>query len=291
MLSRRYEFIYLFDVKNGNPNGDPDADNMPRIDPTSNTGLVSDVAIKRRIRNYVELSQEAREGFDIYIRENAVLNKLHAQAHKSVLDGKVEKTRGNLSGKLDQLTGYMCQKYYDVRTFGAVMSTGINCGQVRGPVQLSFAQSIDPIIPSNISITRMAVTTEEEAKGRDKNQTMGRKYIVPYGLYRVHGYISAKLAEHTGFSDEDLELLWESLDNMYEHDRSSSKGEMSARGLIAFEHEKPLGNAHARDLFDKVQINPLNDLPSSFSDYKPQITIDESMPDGITLKLLLDPRN
>ena len=274
-IKNRYDFVYLFDVTNGNPNGDPDAGNMPRIDPETGHGLITDVCLKRKIRNYVLL--EKREsagspetGFDIYIQEKAVLNAINKKAYEAhkIKPNEKEKKLPKEEQMANNITMWMCQNFFDIRTFGAVMSTEVNCGQVRGPVQFAFASSIDPIVPQEMSITRMAVTNE---KDREKERTMGRKHIVPYGLYRVHGYISAKLAERTGFSEEDLELLWESLKNMFEHDRSAARGEMSARKLFVFKHDSPMGNEHAHKLFSSIKVkkNIEDDAPSrKFEDYE-----------------------
>jgi CRISPR-associated protein Csd2 len=267
-LTRRHDFVLIFDVTNGNPNGDPDAGNLPRLDPETNHGLVSDVSLKRKIRNYVDLAREGTEGHHIYVQEGAILNEKHRQAYaaKRPDDDKVAKA-AKLNPKDDAeavaLRDWMCANFFDVRTFGAVMSTGINCGQVKGPVQMTFASSVEPILPVEISITRMAATNEAEqkkrAEGEDSdqrtdNRTMGRKHIVPYGLYAAHGFISAKFAERTGFSEADLDLLFEALTNMFEHDRSAARGEMTARKLIVFRHENALGNAPAHTLFDRVHI-------------------------------------
>ena len=267
-LTQRHDFVVLFDVANGNPNGDPDAGNMPRLDPETNHGLVSDVSLKRKVRNYVELAKGEDSGFHIYVQEGAILNEQHRKAYVAMRpdDAKVAKDK-SLNPKDDAeakaLRGFMCQNFFDVRTFGAVMSTGINCGQVRGPVQFSFAKSVEPIVPLEISITRMAATNEKEKAAqqegsdgneRTENRTMGRKHIVPYGLYRAHGFISAKLSERTGFSEADLELLLEAVENMFEHDRSAARGEMAVRKLIVFRHENALGNAPAHALFDRVKV-------------------------------------
>ncbi len=267
-LASRYDFTLIFEVTNGNPNGDPDAGNLPRLDPETNKGLVSDVSLKRKIRNYIELAKTGEDSFHIYVQEGAILNEKHRQAYKALRPGdtKAEKDP-KLNPKDDEeavkLRDFMCANFFDVRTFGAVMSTGINCGQVKGPVQLTFASSVEPIMPLEISITRMAATNEAEkkqkAEGDDSsdrvdNRTMGRKHIVPYGLYVAHGFISAKFAERTGFSDGDLELLFEALTNMFEHDRAAARGEMATRKLIVFKHENALGNAPAHTLFDRVKI-------------------------------------
>lgn len=267
-LANRYDFVLLFDVANGNPNGDPDAGNLPRLDPETNHGLVTDVSLKRKIRNYVEMARGDQPGSRIYVQEGAILNERHREAYVAVrADDPKARSEKKLSPKSDaemaELRGWMCANFFDVRTFGAVMSTGINCGQVRGPVQLSFAHSVEPIVPLEISITRMAATNEKEKAAREEgsdtdertdNRTMGRKHIVPYGLYRAHGFISAKLAERTGFADGDLELLFEALQTMFEHDRSAARGEMATRKLVAFKHASALGNAHAQDLFERVTV-------------------------------------
>lgn len=281
-ITRRYEFVYLFDVTNGNPNGDPDAGNLPRLDPETNRGLVTDVAIKRKIRNYVALEQEGAPGHAIYMQEKSVLNNQHKQAYAALGIEHEAKKLPKDEAKARELTSWMCKNFFDVRTFGAVMTTEVNSGQVRGPVQLAFATSIDPVLPMEIAITRVAVTNEKDL---EKERTMGRKHILPYGLYRMHGFISAKLAERTGFSEDDLQLLWRSLANLFEHDRSAARGEMAARKLIVFEHEHPMGNAPAHVLFDKVTVRRLDtqaDTPArGFSDYL--VEIDRSMPSGITV--------
>ncbi|MTH96122.1 type I-C CRISPR-associated protein Cas7/Csd2 [Roseibium sp. RKSG952] len=268
VLSNRYDFALVFEVINGNPNGDPDAGNLPRLDPETNKGLVSDVSLKRKIRNYVDLAHGGTDGHHIYVEEGAILNEKHRQAYKALRpeEAKLDKA-AKLNPKDDheaiRLRDFMCGNFFDVRTFGAVMSTGINCGQVKGPVQMSFARSVEPIMPLEVSITRMAATNEAEkkqkAEGDDSsqrvdNRTMGRKHIVPYGLYVAHGFVSAKFAERTGFSENDLELLWEALSNMFEHDRSAARGEMAVRKLIVFKHQNALGNAPAHKLFELVKI-------------------------------------
>lgn len=309
-LANRYDFVLIFDVTNGNPNGDPDAGNLPRLDPETNHGLVSDVSLKRKIRNYVELAREGQEGYHIYVQEGAILNEKHRLAYKALRpdDPKVEKDK-SLNPKDDaeaiKLRDFMCRNFFDVRTFGAVMSTNINVGQVKGPVQLTFASSVEPIVPVEISITRMAATNEAEKKQkaegsdaseRTDNRTMGRKHIVPYGLYVAHGFISAKFAERTGFSDTDLGLLFEALTSMFEHDRSAARGEMTSRKLIVFKHENALGNAPAGKLFDLVRIGRnidgefrkiderLDNFPPArkFSDYV--VSIDrENLPAGVEI--------
>jgi CRISPR-associated protein Csd2 len=267
-IQNRYEFVYFFDVTNGNPNGDPDAGNMPRLDPESSKGLVTDVSLKRKIRNYIQLSEENTPGYDIYVQEKSVLNQQNQKAYDA-LDIKPEaKKLPKDQQKAKEVTDWMCTNFFDVRAFGAVMTTEVNSGQVRGPLQLAFAKSIDPIIPLEISITRMAVTNEKDL---EKERTMGRKHIVPYGLYRVHGFVSAKLAEKTGFSDADLEKVWKSLEMMFEHDHSAARGEMSARKLIVFKHDNALGNAPAHKLFERVMVERINGeegTPASeFKDY------------------------
>ncbi|TAA64205.1 MULTISPECIES: type I-C CRISPR-associated protein Cas7/Csd2 [unclassified Shinella] len=314
ILANRYDFALIFEVVNGNPNGDPDAGNMPRLDPETNRGLVTDVSLKRKIRNYVDLARHGEDGFHIYVEEGAILNDKHRQAYKALRpdDAKAAKD-AKLNPKDDAeakaLTAFMCRNFFDVRTFGAVMSTGVNCGQVKGPVQMSFARSVEPILPLEISITRMAATNEAEKKQkaegddtneRTDNRTMGRKHIVPYGLYVAHGFISAKFAERTGFSEEDLALLFQALTTMFEHDRSAARGEMATRKLIVFKHENALGNAPAHTLFDRVRIgrnvdgefrvidSRLDNLPPAraFSDYV--VTIDrDGLPAGVEVMELL----
>jgi len=288
-IQNRYEFVYLFDVENGNPNGDPDAGNMPRIDPETSYGLITDVCLKRKIRNFVEIINGNQSPYEIYIREKAILNQTHERAHQAVGvkgegDGKKRKGSGI---EVEKARTWMCSNFFDVRTFGAVMSTGVNCGQVRGPVQLNFARSIESIAPMEISITRMAVATEKEAEQQSgDNRTMGRKHIVPYALYRAEGYISAHLAAQTGFSEEDIKLLWKSLINMFDHDHSAARGKMNARKLIVFKHDSMLGNAPAHKLFDLVKVQRATDesIPArAFSDYN--VTIDRNnKPKGVTLE-------
>jgi len=293
-ITRRYEFVYLFDITNGNPNGDPDAGNLPRLDPETNRGLVTDVCLKRKIRNFVTLDQEGAPGYAIYMQEKAVLNQQHEKAWEAVglkQDNKeAYKKLPKEEAKAREITEWMCGNFFDVRTFGAVMTTGVNAGQVRGPIQMAFATSIDPVVPLEISITRMAVTTEKEAEAQSgDNRTMGRKHIIPYGLYRAHGFVSAKLAERTGFSEEDLALFWRALINMFEHDRSAARGEMAARKLIVFEHESAMGNAPAHVLFDAVQVTHANggaEAPRRFADYN--VRIDQAaIPAGVTVREMI----
>jgi len=275
-IRNRYDFIILFDVENGNPNGDPDAGNMPRIDPETGRGLVTDVCLKRKIRNYVELVKEDEPGYGIYIKENVPLNRSDAAAFEylGITDAKAaKKTDPDIDIKIRD---FMCSNFYDVRTFGAVMTTfmkaALNCGQVRGPVQLGFAQSVDPIVPQEVTITRIAITTEADAQ--NKGTEMGRKYIVPYGLYRAEGFVSANLArKSTGFSEDDLELLWNAIINMFENDRSAARGKMAVRKLIVFKHASELGEAPAHKLFDavKVQRTDMSSPARSFSDYTVEI--------------------
>jgi len=284
-IANRYEFVLLFDVTNGNPNGDPDAGNLPRLDPETNQGLVTDVCLKRKIRNYVALEKEEDAGYAIYMKEKSVLNNQHQKAYDAlgIEPDKKGKKLPKEAEKARALTEWMCKNFFDVRTFGAVMTTEVNSGQVRGPVQMAFASSIDPVVPMEVSITRMAVTNERDL---EKERTMGRKHIIPYGLYRAHGYISAKLAERTGFSEDDLELLWRALINMFEHDRSAARGEMSARKLIVFKHDHPMGNAPAHRLFDSVKVERVEgeeDTPARhYSDYR--VSIDaEALPAGVSV--------
>ena len=284
-IRNRYEFVYLFDVVNGNPNGDPDAGNLPRLDPETNQGLVTDVCLKRKIRNYVTLEKENDPGFAIYMQERSVLNNQHQKAYEALSIKPEEKKLPKDEAKARELTSWMCRNFFDVRAFGAVMTTKVNTGQVRGPIQLAFASSIDPVVPMEISITRVAVTSVEDAEKKDRE--MGRKHIIPYGLYRMHGFISAKLAERTGFSEDDLQLLWRALTSMFEHDHSSARGEMSARRLIVFKHDNAMGNAPAHKLFKLVRVervNEENDSPArSFSDYR--VIVDaESTPPGVSVE-------
>lgn len=281
-IAHRYEFVYLFDVTNGNPNGDPDAGNLPRLDPETNRGLVTDVAIKRKIRNYVALEKEAEPGYAIYMQEKSVLNNQHKQAYQALSIEHEAKKLPKDQAKAQELTRWMCTNFFDVRAFGAVMTTEVNSGQVRGPIQLAFASSVEPVLPMEVSITRVAVTNEKDL---EKERTMGRKHILPYGLYRMHGFVSAKLAERTGFSEGDLELFWRALANLFEHDRSAARGEMAARKLIVFQHDHPMGNAPAHVLLDKVKVSrndEHSDAPArSFADYR--VEIDRDLPAGITL--------
>ncbi|MDD2218913.1 MAG: type I-C CRISPR-associated protein Cas7/Csd2 [Desulfoplanes sp.] len=283
-LVHRYEFVLLFDVENGNPNGDPDAGNMPRIDPETGHGLVTDVCLKRKIRNYVALTKEGAEGFNIYIQEKAILNDTNEYAYKALDLKPVSKKLPKKIEDAKRVTGWMCSNFYDIRTFGAVMTTEVNCGQVRGPVQLAFARSVEPIVPQEVSITRMAVTTRAEAeKQQGDNRTMGRKHIVPYGLYVARGFVSAPLAENTGFSEDDLNLLWDALVNMFEHDRSAARGLMSSRKLVVFKHENKLGNAPAHKLFDLVQVKRADGSAGparSFADYT--VTVSQA-PSGVEI--------
>lgn len=280
-IKNRYDFVFFYDVENGNPNGDPDAGNMPRIDSETGIGLVTDVCLKRKIRNYVDLTREGKKGYRIYVQQGVVLNERNNEAYQNLgLKSLPKKLPKKLEDQI-AVTKFMCENFYDIRTFGAVMTTEVNCGQVRGPVQLCFSQSVEPIMPAEMSITRMAVTNE---KDKDKERTMGRKEYVPYGLYRLEGFISASLAEKTGFTNEDLDLLWEALMNMFESDRSAARGLMTSRELIVFKHESKLGNAPATRLFDLVKTERVNEgVARHFSDYK--ITVnDENLPQGVSVK-------
>ncbi len=279
-IKNRYEFVMLFDVENGNPNGDPDAGNQPRIDPETNLGIVTDVCLKRKIRNYVELVKEGEAGYNILVKNDRSLNSKFTEAYES--QGLEKGKKGEKKDDVLKAQKYMCANYFDVRTFGAVMSTGDDqCGTVRGPVQINFARSIDPVYHQDITITRQAKTTEDRQK---KGETeMGKKSIVYYGLYRAEGYISAALAQKvTGFSDDDLELLWNAVINMFENDRSAARGKMCMRKLYIFKHESVLGNAPAHVLFDKIKVEKNSDTaPRSFSDYT--VSVDAVMPDGVEL--------
>lgn len=293
-ITRRHDFVLLFDVKDGNPNGDPDAGNLPRLDAETGHGLVTDVSLKRKVRNFVAMTKEQDQRdpvdgetrFEIYVREKAILNLQHQRAYSALkLDpveaepaqdeaadaprkkGAKDKRKGS-GDEVEKARAWMCQNFYDVRTFGAVMSTGTNAGQVRGPVQLTFARSVDPVVALEHSITRVAVATEAEAaKQQGDNRTMGRKHTVPYGLYRAHGFVSAFLARQTGFDDADLALLWQALEQMFEHDRSAARGQMSTRGLYVFEHESELGNAHAHALFDRLAVGRTGDAAAPARDF------------------------
>lgn len=279
-LKNRIDFVYIFDVQDGNPNGDPDAGNLPRVDAETSRGIVTDVCLKRKVRNYVQLSKNCTQGYDIFIKEKAVLNTLIDASHE---DETVK--AADAKSKTAAARDVMCSKYYDIRTFGAVMSTGKNAGQVRGPIQFTFARSVDPIVPAEHSITRMAVATEKEAeKQNGDNRTMGRKATIPYGLYVCHGFVSANLAKQTGFSEEDFTLFIDALKGMFDCDRSAARGLMSAQKLILFRHDSMLGNAPANKLFDLVKVERTTDnVPRSFSDY--QVTIDKTqLPAGVSVE-------
>lgn len=275
-IKNKIDFLFIFDVQDGNPNGDPDAGNLPRVDAETGMGLVTDVCLKRKVRNYVQVAKELTSGYDIFIKEKAILNNSIDAVHE-------EECVVTATDKTMAARDVMCKKFYDVRTFGAVMSTGKNAGQVRGPIQLTFARSVDPIMTSEHSITRMAVATEKEAeKQGGDNRTMGRKATIPYGLYVCHGFISANLAKQTGFSEDDLQLFWEALKNMFDVDRSAARGLMSAQKLIVFQHNSMLGNAPANKLFDRVKIEKTTEIPRSFSDYC--VTIDrDNLPEGVEI--------
>lgn len=279
-LTNKYDFVYLFDVQDGNPNGDPDAGNLPRVDPETGHGITTDVCLKRKLRNYVQLAKAGEEGYDVFVKEKAVLNALIDEAHEHP-DVK-PKQKGD---KTEAARAYMCRRFFDVRAFGAVMSTGRNAGQVRGPVQLTFSRSIDPVVTLEHSITRMAVATEEEAASQQgENRTMGRKSTIPYGLYRCHGFVSAALAMQTGFGDADLQLVWDGFRRMFDEDHSAARGLMSARKLVVFQHDSHLGNARAHELFDRVRVERPDSSkpPRSYCDYR--VTIDkEALPAGVTL--------
>ncbi|MDO8445421.1 MAG: type I-C CRISPR-associated protein Cas7/Csd2 [Deltaproteobacteria bacterium] len=282
-IQNRYDFVLLFDVKDGNPNGDPDAGNLPRIDPETGNGLVTDVCLKRKVRNYVQLAKSDAVTYDIFVKEKAILNTLIDKAHEQ--EEVKNKEKGD---KTEAARQYMCKSYYDVRTFGAVMSTGKNAGQVRGPVQLTFARSIDQIVPLEHSITRMAVTTEAEAeKQQGDNRTMGRKFTVPYGLYRCHGFISAPLAAQTGFNEDDLNLFWDALLNMFEHDHSAARGQMATRKLIVFKHDEKMGNAPAHKLFDMVKVASETSPVREFDSNRIKIPSQSDMPKGVTITEML----
>lgn len=298
-IANRYDFVYFFEVRDGNPNGDPDAGNLPRIDPETGQGLVTDVCLKRKIRNFVGVEHGEQPPFEIYVKERAVLNKQHERAYQA-LELKHEKRKmPKDEAKAREVTAWMCRNFFDIRTFGAVMSTDVNCGQVRGPVQFGFARSVDPIVTLEHSVTRCAVTTEREAEMQQgDNRTMGRKFTIPYGLYRVHGFISPHLADPdhngTGFSMDDLELFKRALNHMFEIDRSAARGEMRPVHCIAFRHESKLGNARADQLFDRVHYRLRQDVQAesrparSFADYELHARLAD-LPAGVTAETWVEP--
>ena len=287
-IKNRYDFVILFDVENGNPNGNPDAGNMPRIDPETGYGLVTDVCLKRKIRNYVEDLKEEAPGYRIYVKEGVPLNRSDAEALTAVgVSGDLKAAKKADPGIDKKLRDFMCSNFYDIRTFGAVMTTfvkgALNCGQVRGPVQLNFARSIDPIVPQEVTITRVAITTEADAE--KKGTEMGRKHIVPYALYRAEGYVSANLARKTtGFSEDDLQLLWQAILNMFENDHSAARGKMAVRELIVFKHDSELGNAPAYKLFEKVQVEKRVEVPRQYEDYV--VSVSDELPVGVQCERL-----
>ena len=292
-IKNRYDFMVLFDVENGNPNGDPDAGNMPRVDAESGYGIVTDVCLKRKIRNYVEAACEDKEGYRIYIKDNVPLERSDKEAYTNlgVEEGKAKELKKNDPEADLKIRNFMCRNFFDIRTFGAVMTTfvkaALNCGQVRGPVQFGFARSVEPVLPQEITITRVAITTEKDAL--TKKTEIGRKFIIPYALYKVEGYVSANLARKvTGFSEEDLKLLWKAIINMFECDRAAARGNMAVRELIVFKHDSELGEAPAYKLFDTVKISKNNpEKPArAYSDYS--VTIDESkIPAGVTMQRMI----
>jgi CRISPR-associated protein Csd2 len=280
-ISNRYEFVLLYDVENGNPNGDPDAGNMPRVDPETGYGIVTDVCLKRKVRNYAELVKGDSAGYRIYIKEGTPLNQNHVEAYVAIGAKSKDKVTAT---QVNEARQWMCANFFDVRTFGAVMSTGDNCGQVRGPIQINFSRSIDPIVQQEVTITRQTVTKIEDA---EKERTMGRKHIVPYGLYRAEGYVSAKLANDgtkgTGLSEEDLALFWDALVNMFEHDHSAARGKMAAQKLFIFKHNDELGNAPSHKLFDMIKVDKKESvvIPRKFADY--DVAVEGKTPEGVTL--------
>ena len=291
-IKNRYEFVVLFDVENGNPNGDPDAGNMPRVDPETGYGLVTDVCLKRKIRNYVEMAKEGENGYRIYIKDGVPLNTSdkEACAYVRVDPDKLKDAKKKDEHLDEKLRDFMCDNFYDIRTFGAVMTTfvkgALNCGQVRGPVQLGFARSVDPILPQEVTITRVAITTEEDAA--KKGTEMGRKFIVPYGLYRAEGFVSANLARKTtGFDEDDLALLWKAILNMFENDRSAARGMMAVRKLVIFKHDSELGEAPAWKLFKLVDVQRKPEIaaPRSFEDYQFSVDTDH-LPQGVTCQIM-----
>ncbi|MFZ3207988.1 MAG: type I-C CRISPR-associated protein Cas7/Csd2 [Geobacteraceae bacterium] len=293
-IQNRYDFVLLFDVKDGNPNGDPDAGNLPRIDPETGHGLVTDVCLKRKVRNYVQLDKELAQGYDIFVKEKAILNKQIREGYETLginlaepptekKDGDKRKTKGEAQGgEIDKGRAHMCKNYYDVRTFGAVMSTGANAGQVRGPAQITFSRSVDPVVPLEHALTVCAARTEEKSI-QEQIGIQGRKFTVPYALYRCHGFISAPLADQTGFNEADLELFWHALMNMFEHDHSAARGQMSARKLIVFKHEGKMGNAPAHQLFDMVKVAPADGPVREFDASRITVPTQGEMPQGVTV--------
>jgi CRISPR-associated protein Csd2 len=293
--NRRHDFVLFFDVQDGNPNGDPDAGNLPRVDPETMQGLVTDVAIKRKVRDWVDALRGKESGYKIYVQSGEALNAKHKRAYEAL---DLESTGSKQdTATIDKARAWMCQNFYDIRTFGAVMTTGVNCGQVRGPVQLTFARSIDPVVPMDVTITRVAVTREEDAQvvvsdegtTGGKQTEMGRKAIVPYGLYRAHGFYNPHFAEQTGFSSEDLGLFWQALQRMWDLDRSASRGMVACQGLYIFSHESALGNAPAHKLFERIQVQQQDgvDVPRSFRDYEVQID-ERTIPDSVVLSRILE---
>lgn len=291
-IKNRYEFVVLFDVENGNPNGDPDAGNMPRVDPETGYGLVTDVCLKRKIRNYVEMAKEGEKGYRIYIKDGVPLNSSdkEACAYVGADPDKLKEAKKKDEHLDEKIRDFMCSNFYDIRTFGAVMTTfvkaSLNCGQVRGPVQLGFARSVDPIMPQEVTITRVAITTEEDAA--KKGTEMGRKFIVPYGLYRAEGFVSANLARKTtGFDEDDLALLWKAILNMFENDRSAARGMMAVRKLVIFKHDSELGEAPAWKLFKLVDVQRKPEIaaPRSFEDYQFSVDTDH-LPQGVTCQIM-----
>lgn len=278
-INKRYDFVFFFDVKDGNPNGDPDAGNLPRVDAETGMGIVTDVCLKRKVRNYVTLTKQLKRPYDIFVKEKAILNNLIKEAHEDKEVSKKEKW-----DKIEAARDWMCKNYYDIRTFGAVMTTGENAGQVRGPVQLTFARSVEPIVALEHSITRIAKTTEERAEAGGAE--MGRKYTIPYGLYRTHGFISAHLAEQTGFSKDDLDLFWKAMQEMFEHDRSAARGLMSTRKLVVFEHKDALGNKPAHELFSRLTWRRTTDEKKPARDFSDYEILLEDKPIAETFKVV-----
>ena len=292
--NRRHDFVLFFDVQDGNPNGDPDAGNMPRVDPETMQGLVTDVAIKRKVRDWVDAMRGDEGAYKIYVQSGEALNAKHRRAYEAL---DLESTGSKQdAATVDEARAWMCQNFYDIRTFGAVMTTGVNCGQVRGPIQLTFARSIDSVVPIDVTITRVAVTREEDARvvvseegeASGKQTEMGRKAIVPYGLYRAHGFYNPHFADQTGFSADDLDLFWKALQHMWDFDRSAARGMMACRGLYVFSHDGKLGEAPAHQLFGRIDARLRDgvDVPRSFDDYV--VTVDGDLPDGVTLNRLLE---
>lgn len=298
IINNRYDFVLFFDVKDGNPNGDPDAGNLPRVDPETGHGLVTDVCLKRKVRNYVQLAKGGEPKYDVFVKEKAILNKQIREGYEAIginlaespadkKDGDKRKSKGEAQGsEIEKGRAYMCKNYYDIRTFGAVMSTGANAGQVRGPIQLTFSRSVDQVVPLEHSLTVCAARMEEKTI-EEQIGIQGRKFTIPYGLYRCHGFISAPFATQTGFNEDDLILFWKALLDMFEHDRSAARGQMATRKLIVFKHDSSMGSTHAHKLFDMVKAEAKANPVREFGNYEITVPSQADMPQGVTLEVKL----